>query len=255
MHDAAAGAFGSRPRGQSLAMRPQCLLQDGGGRPRSRGYATRVNDLQVLQRLEALTGLTVQSAMRRAVSMASRGLGAKIRSDVVRQLSAGLPTILATPLRLGVSEPASSLDGLYARVGEASGTRLGVALELTQTVFAVIAELASSEAVERARNALPHAWAELLHPPVPTRADDRPPAPHGIEPGSGHTLATGRQGSHRPLAGSLPPRGQHDSVASTNDPHADTKLSASRGLSTERHGETLADGRPGSIDHPLSDAD
>jgi hypothetical protein len=214
-----------------------------------------VNDLQVLQRLESLTGLTAQGALRRGMSMAARGLGAKISSDLVRQLAGGLPPILATPLRMGLSEPASSLDGLYARVGEASGTRIGVALELTQTVFAVIAELGAKEALERARKALPRQWAELLQPPAPTRMADRPSPPHTTEPGMGHSLATGRTGSHHPLHRSTPPSGQRDSIASSEDPHAGTKLSSSRGISSERHKETLADGRPGSIDHPLSDSD
>jgi hypothetical protein len=214
-----------------------------------------MNDLQVLQRLESLTGLTAQGAMRRGVSMAARGLGAKISGEVVRRLAVGLPGILTTALRMGLSEPATSLEGLYARVGEASGMRLGVALELTQTVFSVIAELAPADALEDARRALPPEWGELLQPPAPGRSDDHPPPPHGIEPGSGHTLATGRPGSHRDLAGSRPAWGQRDSIATSDDPHARTRISTSRGISTERRGETLADGRPGSIDHPLSDTD
>jgi hypothetical protein len=214
-----------------------------------------MNDLQVLQRLESLTGLTAQGAMRRGVSMAARGLGAKISGEVVRQLAVGLPGILSTALRLGVSEPASSLDGLYARVAEASGMRKGPAIELTQTVFSVIAELANPDALERARHVLPSDWAVLLEAPIPTQADDRPPAPMGVELGTGHTLATGQPGSHRPLARSRPAPGQRDSISSTDDPHADTRLSTSRGISTERRGQTLADGRPGSIDHPLSDSD
>ena len=193
------------------------------------------------------------------MSMAARGLGAKISNDVVRQLAGGLPTILATPLRMGLSEPASSLDGLYARVGEASGTRIGVALELTQTVFSVIAELAAHDALERARKALPEQWAELLQPPAPdrmdARTDGRRAPPHAVDPGRGQTLATGRIGSRHPLAASMPPSGQRDSIATSDDPHASTKLSASRGISSERKGETLADGRPGSIEHPLSDSD
>jgi hypothetical protein len=215
-----------------------------------------MNDLQVLQRLESLTGLTAQGAMRRGVSMAARGLGAKISGgDVVRQLAGTLPSILATPLRLGLSEPASSLQGLIARVGEASGTRAGVALELTQTVFAVIAELARPDAIDRAREALPEEWAQLLCAPAATSTDVTPPAVRGTQPGTGHTLATGQPGSHRPLAHSMPPRGQRESIASTDDPHAQSKLSAARGISTERRGESLAQGRPGSTEHPLSDSD
>lgn len=213
-----------------------------------------MNDLQVLERLESLTGLTTQGAMRRAVNMAARGLGAKISGELVHQLARGMPPVLATSLQVGVSEPPLELDGLYARVSEASGLRFGVALELTQTTFAVIAELGNPEAVERARASLPDEWSALLQPPSPTRTQDRPPPPAELDPGTGHTLATGRPGSRHPVSGSEPSRGQRDSIATSDDPHSDTKLSATRGISSERKGESLAEGRPGSLDHPLSES-
>lgn len=46
---------------------------------------------------------------------------------------------------------------------------------------------------------------------------------------------------------------QSESVAKSENPHADTKLSSSHGLTQEREHDTLAEGRPGSK-HPLSEA-
>ena len=43
-----------------------------------------------------------------------------------------------------------------------------------------------------------------------------------------------------------------ESVARSDDPHADTRLSSSQGMTQERRGETLAEGRPGS-DRPVSE--
>jgi hypothetical protein len=67
----------------------------------------------------------------------------------------------------------------------------------------------------------------------------------------GHTLAEGRPGSRRPLAEARPPAGQADSVARTDNPHGDTKLSSARGLTQEREKESIATGSGGSR-RPLS---
>src|SRR5258706_8960273 len=42
----------------------------------------------------------------------------------------------------------------------------------------------------------------------------------------GHTLATGRPGSSRPLAEANPDRAQSQSVVATTNPHADSKISS-----------------------------
>jgi hypothetical protein len=85
-----------------------------------------------------------------------------------------------------------------------------------------------------------------------TPSDEREIAPEdeaeeaaaaGPAPGEGHTLADGRVGSHRPLSEAHPGEAQPGSVRA-KAPHADTKLSSSRGLTQEREGRTLAAARP-----------
>ncbi|HLM72216.1 MAG TPA: hypothetical protein VK459_05985 [Polyangiaceae bacterium] len=59
--------------------------------------------------------------------------------------------------------------------------------------------------------------------------------------GSGHPLSEAR----------FEPAHTH-SVARSDNPHEDTKLSSSRGLTQERLEDTLAEGKPGS-DKPISE--
>jgi hypothetical protein len=68
------------------------------------------------------------------------------------------------------------------------------------------------------------------------------PAP----PGAGMTLATGRPGSQHPVSEAHPETAQERSVVNAENPHAETKLSSSRGTTQERRAETLATGAPGS---------
>jgi hypothetical protein len=72
-----------------------------------------------------------------------------------------------------------------------------------------------------------------------------------VDPGRGTTLATGRPGSRHPVSEAHEDRAHTESIARSDDPHGDTKLSSSRGLTQERLRETLAEGRPGP-EHPVS---
>lgn len=84
------------------------------------------------------------------------------------------------------------------------------------------------------------------------RRDTPSPDERPAEPPSGRTLADGRPGHRHPISEADARRPQAGSVADQTA-HADSKLSSSRGISTERHGESLADGHPGS-DNPISKA-
>lgn len=59
----------------------------------------------------------------------------------------------------------------------------------------------------------------------------------------GHTLADGKPGSRHPLSEANPSHGQSHSVAESANPHADTKLSSSKGTTQEREKEDLAEGK------------
>ncbi len=77
--------------------------------------------------------------------------------------------------------------------------------------------------------------------PPPRRERPDPARASGPE-----TLATGRPGSQHPLSEAKPDIAEAGSIAKSDNPHEETKLSSTKGLMQERLGETLATGKPGS---------
>ena len=132
----------------------------------------------------------------------------------------------ATGTGLGIAE------SLFA------GTASGPAREVVASVCKVLAEELSDDALELLHRALPGSLADLLVRPDAVELEDHPGLAHRRD-----TLAEGRPGSHHPVTEARSDRTQAGSVASDN-PHADTKLSASEGTTQEREHETIADGHP-----------
>lgn len=141
-------------------------------------------------------------------------------------------------------------DGLYDRVRLRLSKGVSLNWEHLAVVCQVLTESVDDVGRFHLRRGLP-ALADLFEPrPPPSRAvlSDPHHIGHSEHPGGG-TLATGAPSySHRPLHTA---HGQSGSVVESTNPHADTKLSTSRGPSSERDGSTLADGHPGSS-RPLS---
>jgi uncharacterized protein (DUF2267 family) len=157
-------------------------------------------------------------------------------------LARALPSLAApAPARRDPSS-AQLLADLHARIAASEGVSLGRAVEQVRAVCLTVADALELEQRLLLERRLPADWAQLFA--LETRA---PPAdaPRGTPPGRGHTLATGRPGSQHPLAEGYPPRAQSDSVVTSENPHADTKLS-SAAVSTDE--EALATGRPGATD-------
>ncbi|HVX93544.1 MAG TPA: DUF2267 domain-containing protein [Polyangia bacterium] len=161
-------------------------------------------------------------------------------------LAASLPPDLAGALAPAEHEPPSDPGALFDRVAAAEHVSAGLAVEHARAACEALAAAFDPEQRILLARRLPHAWAELFAPPP------RAPAAElslGTPPGHGHTLATGRPGSDRPLAGDRPADAQAHSVAEEN-PHADTKLSSAPGPVVER---PLATARNGS-EEPLAEA-
>ncbi|MEX1363364.1 MAG: DUF2267 domain-containing protein [Nannocystaceae bacterium] len=178
-----------------------------------------------------------------------RALGALL-GGVPPGLHDALPEALRAELHAGEGGRPYSPTALYERVASSSGLRVGLALEVVQSVVAELGAHLDEPARDQLRKALPPAWAALVLGP-------RPPAlvpgegPRAAGTSAGHRLATGRPGSERALADSRPGAGQAHSIAAS-DLDDDRTLSAGRpGPAPER---TLARGGAGSS-HPVSDAD
>jgi uncharacterized protein (DUF2267 family) len=160
----------------------------------------------------------------RVARMTLRALGSQAPDDVA-DLGRVLPGELRTVLEAGHRGPPVELTDLFAELARTTRMRTGIALELVETVVAVLAERLDAPTRDHLRRHLPVDWAALIVDPRPPSLR-RPPHPRG---------------------------GQTHSIAANPDPHADTRLASTPGPSAERHGETLAEGRPGS-QRPLATA-
>ena len=145
-------------------------------------------------------------------------------------------------------------EQFYREVREHTRAPAGRAVEHAQLACHALAHAMDAEGRRHLTLHLHPSMHELFEP-----APASEPAPPGrargrhVPPGSGHTLASGRVGSRHPLSEAAPHGHQH-SVAESDDPHADTRLSSARGTSQERRGDTLASGIPGSK-RPLSESE
>ncbi len=151
-------------------------------------------------------------------------------------LAEALPEDLTEELRHGFYV---GPDPLIERLASVEHVPLSRAAEDAASVLRAMAELLPPPLLSRLRRALPPETGVLLEAPA-----HETHAGHELPARPRRTLAEGRPGSRHPVSESRPPTGQSGSVASDN-PHGDTKLSSSRGLTQEREAETLATGRPG----------
>lgn len=175
-------------------------------------------------------------------------LSERLNRRVALALADELPDGLAHALRTDAPHAGFDAEGFYQRVGQRLGVREGIALELAAIVGLTLGELVRDDVLARVRRELPDELASLFNAPPPA-----PEAPSVHMHPERRTLAEGRGGGSRPLFAADPGAAQTESVARAENPHAETKLSSARGLTQEREGETLAEGRPGS-ERPLSEA-
>lgn len=116
------------------------------------------------------------------------------------------------------------IDDLYDRVAQRTGLPPGQARELSQVVLRLVGDRLSGDACARLSLHLPAPWRALLER-SPTAAAAGALSRH-VLPGTGHTLATGRPGSQHPLSQAHPDRAQQESVARSDNPHGEDKLSS-----------------------------
>ncbi len=198
----------------------------------------------LLERTRALAGFEsieqAERAMRATLSVVGEGLV----EDERRALAAALPEPAARALGERPYAGAIERAELYERVARREGAEIGFALEHAQSVL-----LAVGEAIPAALRARLEAHlgdvAGLLEPrPASSAPPPRLHADHTEPPPQPGNLATGRPGSRHPISEARGRPAHSQSVVRSSDPHADTKLSSSRGLTQERLRETLAEGKP-----------
>ncbi|MBK9265914.1 MAG: DUF2267 domain-containing protein [Polyangiaceae bacterium] len=174
--------------------------------------------------------------------------------DEAQALAAALPSSFVPLVVTSAVAAEPGRDAMFQRVAALEIVPLALATEHTVIVLQVLSDLLPEETRIRLARHLGPELGELLSPmPAP----DEPPAhihrPPTVAPGGGHTLATGRPGSRHPLSEATPERAHTHSVVRSDNPHGDTKLSSTEGLTQEREHETLAEGRPGPA-RPIAEA-
>lgn len=194
-----------------------------------------------------------EAGAKRAMRAALETLGEQLTRDEIawlnRELDDELGRILASWSRQG-DEPTLHRDSheFVRRVASREAVWTGLASEHAEVVLGALGHSLPPTVVQRLTKHLPE-LAELLHWRKRSLSSLGPRHPQSD---SSRDLASGRPGGTHPLATSDTRTLAHrHSVARSDNPHADTKLSSARGLSQEREGHTLADGHPGA-DNPVS---
>ncbi|MGK4005317.1 DUF2267 domain-containing protein [Sorangium sp. So ce1036] len=205
-----------------------------------------------VEEVQRRAGFAGRDEAERAIAVTARTLGERLLEDEAAAVAGGLPGPVAAAVRGATYQGDFDRDELYDRIARREGAPRGFGMEHAQAVCQVIGEALPEAERQRLQKHLPD-WADLF---APREAGAPPPRPvHAAAPpevGHGATLATGRPGSRRPLSEARPEPAHAESVARSDDPHADTRLSSSPGLTQERLQETLAEGRPGP-ERPVSE--
>lgn len=201
-----------------------------------------------VEEVQRRTGLATPELSRRAIQVTLGALRQRLVDDEAAALARELPEPFAQLMRGGAYDADFTVEDLYYRVHEREGVPVSFAAEHAQAVCQVLAEEIDGETLTRLRKHLSADYAALLEPRPVERAPREPERHvHDDDPhGDGSTLADGRLGSHRPLSEARPDSAHQQSVARSDDPHGDTRMSSSHGLTQERTGDTLASGKPGS---------
>ena len=198
-------------------------------------------------------GFEDTGAAERAIAVVARVLGERLLPEEKLAMAAALPDPVAHRLLEARYERDFDVTELYDRVARGTALRHGFGIEHTQTVCQVLGEQLPEDVRLRFARTLPAEIHVLFTPRA--RGPVLPRPVHGrpdVEPGAGTTLASGRPGSRHAVGDTQADPAHSQSVARSDNPHGETKVSSARGTTQERLRETLAEGRPGPRD-PVSD--
>jgi uncharacterized protein (DUF2267 family) len=198
---------------------------------------------EIIGRLREIGPFSDDASASRALVVTLQALADYLSKDERSRLRRALPPELRASVTTTRRPLAGDLADFFRHVAALDDTRPGIAVERTEVVCQALGEILSPEARVVLERAIPK-----LDELFATRDAPEPPfAPHGPTPGAPRDLAEGRPGGRHPLSSANPALVAHrDSIARSADPHADSKLSSSQGLTQEREGHSLATGRPGS---------
>jgi uncharacterized protein (DUF2267 family) len=206
------------------------------------------SDRDVLRRLHELGPFSDDGAALTALHTTLQAVGGALTEDERRAVAAALPPECARVLLGARATGCRRSNDLFLELALHEKVSIARAVEHAEIVCQALGEVLSSTARARLRHAVPDI-AKLFEERLEATASQRPPYPRHDAP---NYFAEGRPGGSRPLASANPAELAHrHSVARSDDPHAETKLSSACGLTQEREERTLSSGTPGSR-RPLS---
>ena len=217
---------------------------------RTRDKLHPVDDYYDRLRLEI--GWCGKDTLIRAVEAATEAMSSALSSNALRSdLHDAIAPTLRDAVLAGARRPRVELRELQTTVAQATAVRAGVVAEIVQLFLARLSGALTPALRQRLRDDLGDEWSALLIDPSPSSYRRSRSSPAFAR---GDRLVDARPGSMRPLADARPRPGGHvHSIANNDDPHRDTKLSSSRGMTPERYGRTLAMAEPGAGRRSLSD--
>lgn len=210
-----------------------------------------VDQLQLIERASALSGLQEPSEVSLLLEVTTRALAACLSQPDRQQWAATLPRslrelLLATPF-VAVQRAAD----VYAAVARAEGVNAKFGVEHAQAaVLALASDLPEDTASTLARH-LPTELGELLlrQPSSGRKAESASHVGHARPVGG---ISTAAPGSTHPVSEAAPKGAQSGSVGAWDSARMDHSLGSGHGPAEPA--DTLAEGRPGST-RGLSDVD
>jgi uncharacterized protein (DUF2267 family) len=199
---------------------------------------------ELLKQVERGAPTAERAQAERAVTATLRALCHCLTPQSVHELGRLFPAQLGQLLE-GNREQLS-LEAFYALAAAFEGAAPGQAREHVQVVCTALGTNLDPDLRMRLERELPEEIGQLLMG-QPSAPAFRPHLGHAAtlaegRPGSVHPVSTEVTGSRHPVHTAMPDTSQQGSVAEPN-PHADTKLSSSPGLTQQREKESLSDGR------------
>lgn len=208
---------------------------------------------RLIERIGERCGLSAEGEAEGALVAVLEALGPALPGPLRARLAKALPEGWRGAVDTAEPDPGRDREQVELAVAEHERVGVGFGREHVTAVCQVLAEQAGAD-LRRALAGLPRGLGALFDPHVATEGGpERLDAPHEHHPHR-ETLAGGRPGSHHPVSEGRPAGGQRHSVAASDDPHADTRLSSAQGTTQQRQGRTLAEGQPGS-EEPISEDD
>lgn len=204
-----------------------------------------MDEEELISRVRAEGGLRNHREARRAIGAAIGALRCAMAQEDAEAIALELPHSLAKMVAHPAPSRVRSAAALYEEAERRERVGLGFALEHSQVVLRVLAELFQPETLARLRKRVPADIAALLR----RRADAFQPAPphvheHPAEAeGARRTLSRGRPGPRDSIVEARHLLAHGESVARSDTPHADRSVGTARSTRPGREDETLAAAR------------